>query len=237
MLLSHIEEIDTKSGVNNTYKKDKNTHIKIYTIDTDNENINIKEVDKLEVKDKNIDISEINARFVYDNKMYIMFRDGDSQNKDYIVYYDLVNKKFDYIKNPIYTKEMNDYDSNKYSIDDGKLNIITKVTLKKDDKYNRFYLTTIDLKNEKIINSNKEYKIEKINNYVEVEDLRVIDNKVCLLLNSYKYANIHRDIEEENIAKHVLILDENSQDILYMGKYSDGDVNYDVRYILKDDEL
>lgn len=237
MLLSHIEEIDTKSGVNNTYKKDKNTHIKIYTIDTDNENINIKEVDKLEVKDKNIDISEINARFVYDNKMYIMFRDGDSQNKDYIVYYDLVNKKFDYIKNPIYTKEMNDYDSNKYSIDDGKLNIITKVTLKKDDKYNRFYLTTIDLKNEKIINSNKEYKIEKINNYVEVEDLRVIDNKVCLLLNSYKYANIHRDIEEENIAKHVLILDENSQDILYMGKYSDGDVNYNVRYILKDDEL
>lgn len=79
--------------------------------------------------------------------------------------------------------------------------------------------------------------IEEINNYVDVEDLRVIDNKVCLLLNSYKYANIYKDIEERDIAKHVLILDENSQDILYMGKYSDGDINYDVRYILKDDEL
>lgn len=98
-------------------------------------------------------------------------------------------------------------------------------------------ISTIDLKNEKIINSNKEYKIEKINNYVDVEDLRVIDNKVCLLLNSYKYANIYKDIEERDIAKHILILDENSQDILYMGKYSDGDINYDVRYILKDDEL
>ncbi len=235
MLVPYIEEMEMKSDKINTYKKDKNTYIRIYTIDTKTEEI--KEVDKLEIKGKNIEATGLDIRFVYDNKMYIMFRDGNSQNKCYIIYYDLVNKKFNYIKSPIDIKGMTDYDSNKYSIDDGKLNIITRPEIKKGDKYNKFYLTTIDLKNEKVINSNKEYKIDKINNYVNIEDLRVIDNKVCLVLNSYKYADTGKDVKEREIARQVLILDENSQDILYMGKYSQGDINYNVRYILKDDEL
>lgn len=228
----YSEEVTNKLMKNsNEYSRENNQTIYIYKLDLDSQEL--ESIDKFKVPSKTLVNSD--AHFINDNKMYFtLVEDLNTESKINLVYYDLKEKKFNRLEKDLILKNTEDGDSQIYSIDDDKLNVL----IKKDNKNKTmFYISTLDLKTGKIINKNKEYKIDKINNNSYVTKFRVIDDKIVIILNSNKTEKSDVPIKEREILDNIIVLDEKSKNILYMGQCREDKRNYDQIHILKDDEL
>lgn len=226
------EEVTNKLNKNsNEYSKENNQTIYIYKLDLDNQELEI--IDKFKVPSKTL--VNGNAHFINDDKMYFtLMEDLNTESKINLIYYDLKEKKFNQLETDLILKNTEDSDSQIYSVDDDKLNIL----IKKDNKNKTvFYISTLDLKTGKIINKSKEYKIDKINNNSYVTKFRVIDDKIIIILNSSKTEESGVPLKERERLDNIIVLDEKSKNILYMGQCREDKRNYTQIHILKDDEL
>lgn len=228
----YTEDVTKKlSESSNEYSKENNLTFNIYKLDLDKKEL--EKVDEFKINSKTV--FRVGINFINDNKIYFTLdEDSKSESKVNLIYYDLKEKTFNKLETDLILKNTEDSDSQIYSVDDDKLNVL----IKKDNKNKTiFYISTLDLKTGKIINKNKEYKIDKINNNSYVIKFRVIDDKIVIILNSNKSNNAGVPINEREIFDNLIILDENTKDILYIGQWKSGEIDYDKMHILKDDEL
>lgn len=230
--VSYKEEVSKKSSKNsNEYLKENNLIFNIYKLDLDKKEL--EKINEFKMTSKN-ELNQGNF-FINDNKIYFRLdEDLNTETKVNLVYYDLKAKKFNKLETDLLLKSTEDIDSEQYSIDNDKLNIVTN---KGNKNKTIFYISTIDLKTGKVINNNKEYKIDRINKNSYVIKSRVIDGKIVIILNANKTENAGVPIKDREISDNIIILDEKSKDILYMGQYRTDQRNYDNIHILKDNEL
>lgn len=228
----YTEEISKKLSKNsNEYSKENNLIFNIYKLNLDKQEL--EKVDELKIPSKIV--LRAGIHFINDNKIYFRLdEDLNTETKAKLVYYDLKEKKFNKLETDLSLKNTEDGDSQTYSVDDDKLNILTN---KGNKNKTIFYISTIDLKTGKVINNNKEYKIDRINKNSYVIKSRVIDGKIVIILNANKTENAGVPIKDREISDNIIILDEKSKDILYMGQYRTDQRNYDNIHILKDNEL
>ncbi len=224
------EEVSKKLSKNsNEYLKENNLIFNIYKLDLDKKEL--EKIDEFKMTSKN-ELNQGNL-FINDNKIYFRLdEDLNTETKVNLVYYDLKAKKFNKLETDLLLKSTEDIDSEQYSIDNDKLNIVTN---KGNKNKTIFYISTIDLKTGKIIN--KEYKIDKINKNSYIAKFRVIDDKIVIILNSNKTENADIPIRNREISDNIIILDYNSEDILYIAQFRADKKYYDNIHILKDNEL
>lgn len=235
-------EIYLTIGITNGINYDKNgkivdngnSSIYIYKIDLENQKAQL--FDEIKIKD-NIGISN-ELSFVNNNKIYFMAQTYKGLGEQYLIYYDLENNKFDYIKEPININEKfeSEHADKDYSIDDNKLNIIYKDDIS-DKKSTGIHQYSIDLEKEKVIENDKIYKFDKINEQSDLGKFRLLDNKLYIVLNSYKEEKNNTDTYKEENSYNVIVLDERTKKVLYIGQYQQGKESYTNNYIVKSEEL
>ncbi|WP_042273530.1 hypothetical protein [Faecalimicrobium dakarense] len=109
LVTKYKNEIYLAIGITNDINYDKNGNIidngnsgiSIYKIDLENQKAQL--FDEIKIKE-NVDISN-GVSFVNNNKIYFMAQTYKDSGEQYLVYYDLENNKFDYIKDYINIKE------------------------------------------------------------------------------------------------------------------------------------
>lgn len=242
LVTKYKNEIYLSMGITNDINYNKNgdiidngnSSISIYKIDLENQKVQL--FDEIKIKE-NVDISN-GVSFVNNNKIYFMAQTYKDSREQYLIYYDLENNKFDYIKDSINIKEKNNSNDNDkaYSIDDNKLNIIyNDVTT--DKKSTIIHQYSIDLEKEEIIENDKVYKFDKINEQLELIEFRLIDNKLYILLNSYKEEQGNFYTPRKENSSNIIVLDEKTKKVLYIGQSKQEENYHTTNYIVKNEEL
>ncbi|MBO3446400.1 hypothetical protein [Clostridium sp. CCUG 7971] len=242
LVIKYKNEIYLAIGITNDINYDKNgniidnrnSSISIYKIGLENQKAQL--FDEIKIKE-NVDISN-GVSFVNNNKIYFMAQTYKDSGEQYLVYYDLENNKFDYIKDPVKIKEKNNSNDNDtaYSIDDNKLNIIYNDSTT-DKKSTIIHQCSVDLEKEKVIENDKVYKIDKINENSQIRGFRVLDNKIYLVLNSYKEEKGISYISQSELSYNIVVLDEKTKKVLYIGQSKQEESHSATNYIVKNEEL
>lgn len=176
------------------------------------------------------------------NKMYTLIQQVNLKDKEkldyYLVYYDIATNKFNTIKEPV----IKDSQSPLLGGD-----ITIKVDLEGDtlyllqhnkgeEKNINVELSKVDLKNDKILYVDKAYATGNTDANYDVSDLRVLNNKIYMCITSWKETNT-KYIRNEKMKDSIVVLDENTGQILYKGEYIDDNASYAVNQIIKKEEL
>lgn len=242
LVTKYKNEIYLSMGITNDINYDRNgkitgngnSSIYIYKIDLENKRAQL--FDEIKIKE-NVHISN-GLSFVNNNKIYFMAQTYKDSGEQYLTYYDLEDNKFNYIKDPInINKKFESYNAYKdYSIDDNKLNIIYKDDMS-DKKYTTIHQYSIDLEKEKVIENDKIYKFDKINDQSRLGKFRLLDNKLYIVLNAFKEEQNNTGASIKENSYNIIVLDEKTKKVLYIGQYQQGGESYISDYIVKNEEL
>lgn len=227
---------DIEYGNNGEYISNGDSHISIYKVNLDTNELEKYNEVILKANEEDIVLSS-DISFKYENKCYFTINKKDKSGKvdSYICYYDLDKNECSYIEEPINllkenTDEYLKYDLYKYSLDNDILQIVS------NDKNNNNTMEinqiSIDLKNNKVLAKNNIYNVERLYKKTAVSSARSIDGKLYVIL-----SNMEPTRKDKDKNNSIVVLDENTKKVLYMGQYKEDPASGTGHLILKDSEI
>lgn len=216
------------------FNKVESSKINVYKFNL--ENGDIEEYNSIDTNGKEgIEFSN-KVSFKYNNKVYFTInKKEETKQNSYIGCYDLNTNKFSYIKEQISleNEEINNYETQQlytYTIEDDILEIVSN-----DNKNNNtmeIKRTSIDLKNNKILLKDNSYAVERLYKQTAINNARSIDGKLYVII-----SNIEPKRKERDTKNSIIVLDENTKKVLYIGQYKEDPICYSDYKILKNSEI
>ncbi|MDU6248572.1 MAG: hypothetical protein E6612_06585, partial [Paeniclostridium sordellii] len=187
-------------------------------------------------------ILNLTTGFNKDNKIYTLVGQVNLKDKSkidyYLVYYDIDTNKFKNIKEPVIKDSTSPLLGGNITIkSDVEGDILYLLQHNKGEKENiNIELSKIDLKNDKIDYVDKDYKTGNVDDNYDVMDLRVLNNKIYMCINSWKESN-EKYSKNQKTKNSIVVLDEKTGQIIYIGEYINDSLAYSINDILTKDEL
>lgn len=234
------------AGIKYNHKGDVNdignSFLNVYTFNLDTQEVKKKDNYKPYVKEGYEAALGGSVGFNKNNKMYTLIQQVNLKDKEkldyYLAYYDIDTNKFDTIKEPVIKDSQSSLLGGNITIKaDLEGDILYLLQHNKGEEKNiNVELSKVDLKNDKILYLDKGYSTGNPDDNYDVLDLRVLNNKIYMCINSRKETNA-KYIRNEKMKDSIVVLDEDTGQILYKGEYIDDNASYASSQIIKKGEL
>ncbi|MGL5751778.1 MAG: hypothetical protein ACRCXT_14685 [Paraclostridium sp.] len=208
--------------------------INVYKLNLEKQKL--EKYNEIDTKDKEGIEFSVSITFEYENKVYFTVnKEDENKTNSYIAYYDLNKNEFSYIEESLNLEfqQINnheDYSLYTYSINDDILQIVSNENKNNDNM--EIKQTSIDLKTNKVLVKNNTYRVERLYKNATINNSRSIDDKLYMIIGEIDPKK--KDMDSRN---SIVVVDENTKKLLYMGQYKEDPVSYTDYKILKDSEM
>ena len=238
ILYSAADNVEYDRGGN--VKNIGNSYLNLYTFNLNTQEVKKKDSYKVSNKNEEKIIVDGSIGFKDNDRLYTFIKKVDLNNEEksnyYLVYYDINSNKFNTINKPVIEDYNESYLSENITYDiEGDFLYLLQNTVENGEG-TVLKLSTINLKTNEVIDIDKKYRVDSIYDNSDIEDFRIIDNKMYMCINSWK-DNDRNHGKNDIVKDSILVIDEKNGQVLYQGEYLENIPGYKTELIITKDEL